>query len=192
MQTSRQVYIPTVSLKPCRAPGTWHSIPGQPGGPAGALWLCLDSPRGCGWLFLTHRCSLSTIHGKKNDLRVALCLFAKSCPQPEPASPAWDSLLPLSSQKLFLPSCKVPATAEALWDRNSFSYFWLEVPDHNQSRGCPALPAVLPLHPVTPLCDMLRNSDIYRPDKPGTAWTKAGGWWISVAIQSSWAEHIFH
>lgn len=71
-------------------------------GPAGALCLqgCLDCSCGCVLLCLTHKSLLDTIHGKKNYLRVAFCLaIAKSCPQPDPTSPAWGSLLPLRLPK---------------------------------------------------------------------------------------------
>lgn len=88
--------------------GSRHSIPGQAVW-AGALCLqvCLDWSCGCVLLCLTHRCLLNTIHGKKHFLRVAFCrTIAKLCPEPDPASPAWDSLLPSAPKSWTCPSAR--------------------------------------------------------------------------------------
>lgn len=114
------------------------------------------------------------IHGKKNYLRVALCLtVAKSCPQPDPTSPAWEPSLPRRPRKLNLPFCKVSGTAEPAQDGDSFSYFWLNVSDHKPvllSCVCGYLPFI-PHIATSVICWGL--FDIYRLDKPRTARTKA-------------------
>lgn len=189
--------------KPRWAPGVWdcrHSIPGQAVGPAGlsavpGLVLCWVLP--C----LALRCLLNTIRGKKNYLRVAFCHSTahKHTPPAQPGTPC----CPSASQNLDLPFCKVPAAAEALWDRNSSSYFCLEVSDHNQSHGCNALSAQcmdLPFHPSHSSLllwyaeDFLIFTGLTSPELPRQRWGAGGLVWPSrlLAHPQLMAEHIFH
>lgn len=127
-------------------------------GPAGALCLqvCLGSPCGCVLLCLTHRGLLNTAHGKKNYLRGAFCLtIAKSCPQADPASPAWDSLLPLS----------LPKAGPALLQGPCYCWGPFPISDWKCLPITRAMAAMLssvcvvwPFHPSHHhLCDMLRT-----------------------------------
>lgn len=154
-------------------------------GPAGALCLqvCLGSPCGCVLLCLTHRGLLNTAHGKKNYLRGAFCLtIAKSCPQADPASPAWDSLLPLS-----LPKAGPALLQGPCYCWGPFPIFdWKCLPITRAmaamlSSVCGlALPSLTP-PPVWYAEDFLIFPGLTSLELPGQ---RQVNWWIGVAIQT--------